>query len=102
MVRWRSIWQRLKLLCLTALMWSAVYGTALARGRGAPKKPPVGGSATSWILPYFLVVFGVGLAMLFICRSSRRRDRARPESYEGGKITKEMQQQQQTGDTRVI
>ena len=31
---------------------------------------------------YGLVILGIGLGMLLVCRSSNRRDRARPEQYE--------------------
>ena len=81
----RSLGRKLAILTLTALLWTAIHGAALARG-GAPKQEDEGGgAASSWTMPYFLVILAVGLGMLAVCRPSRRRDRARPESYEGGK-----------------
>ena len=36
----------------------------------------------TYVMAYFLVIFGVALGMLFVCRSSNRRERARPEQFE--------------------
>jgi len=81
----RSLGLKLTMFTLAALLWTAIHGTALARG-GAPKQEDDGGGgASAWTMPYFLVILAIGMGMLAVCRSSRRRDRARPESYEGGK-----------------
>jgi hypothetical protein len=73
------VWQGGKLAVLTMANWLAVHGAALAQGM-APKKPENGGG--SYIVPYTLVIVGIGLGLLLVCRSSRRRDRAKPEQYE--------------------
>jgi hypothetical protein len=70
-----------KLVFFTLAGWIAVHGTALAQG--LPKKEDNGGG--SYVLPYFLVILGVGLGMVMVCRASNRRDRARPESYDQAK-----------------
>ncbi len=84
----RSLRRTLKTLALTLLCWAAVYGTALARGQPV-KEAPTGGTNASWILPYALVVFSIALGMLVVCRSARRRDRAKPEDYEGDQLSAE-------------
>jgi heme/copper-type cytochrome/quinol oxidase subunit 2 len=78
MKRLRSIGRTLKTLAGTAVCWAAVHGTALAQAR--PQDEEEEGGA-SWTMSYLLVLFGVGLGMLLVCRSSRRRERARPETY---------------------
>lgn len=71
-----------RLAFLTLAGWLAVHGTALAQG--LPKKEDNGGG--SYVFSYFLVILGVGLGMLLVCRASNRRDRARPESYDEAKV----------------
>lgn len=87
----RSIWRRLKTLALAALCWVALQGTVLAQA--AEEENGDGGGAASWTLPYMLVVLAVGLGMLPVCYHSRRRERARPESYEERKMVKELRGQ---------
>jgi hypothetical protein len=40
-----------------------------------------------YVTSYALVLAGVGLGLLLVCRTSNRRDRARPEQYEESKVT---------------
>ncbi|HYW79332.1 MAG TPA: hypothetical protein VE890_07120 [Thermoguttaceae bacterium] len=75
----RAIWQTLRTLTVAAACWLAVHGTALAQATEEKK------SKESWVMSYFLILLVVGLGMLVVCRSSRRRDRAKPESYSGSK-----------------
>jgi SNF family Na+-dependent transporter len=74
-----------KLVFFTTACWLVVHGTVLAQV--PPKKEETGGG--SYVLPYMLVLLGIGLGMLCVCRSSGRRDRAKPEQYEEAKATKE-------------
>ena len=60
---------------MAAVCWAAVYSTALAQ---ETEKKSGGGS---WMLAYGLVFLGVGLGMLLVCRSSRRRDRLKPTMF---------------------
>ena len=76
----RSIGQTLKTLAAVVICWTAVHSTALAQA--SEEK----GSKEKWVLSYFLVIMGVSLGMLVVCRSSRRKDRAKPESYSESKI----------------
>ena len=83
MTNLRSLCNRLKQWALAALCWTAVYNTAWAQDEEVTGG---GDKGTSWIIPYFFVVFCVGLGMLVVCRSARRRDRAKPEGYEGAEL----------------
>ncbi|MEA1952642.1 MAG: hypothetical protein U9N87_14775, partial [Planctomycetota bacterium] len=49
-----------------------------------PKKGevPAGGGSQTWVAPYALVMLAIGLGMLFVVRSSRRSDRAKPKEYQ--------------------
>ena len=76
----RSIVQTLKTLAAAAGCWMALHGTVLAKAKKV--KEETGGSP-SWLLPYSLILFAVVLGMLVVCRSSRRKDRAKPETYSG-------------------
>ena len=75
------VWQRGKLAFFAMAGWLAVHGTALAR---QAKEETEGGSG-SYVAPYAIVLLGVGLGLLLVCRASRRRERARPESYDESK-----------------
>jgi len=75
----RAICRTLRILAVATVCWLAGHGTALAQA--AEGKDGKG----SWVMSYFLLVLIVGLGMLVVCRSSRRRDRAKPESYSGSK-----------------
>jgi hypothetical protein len=72
------VWRGGKLAFFTMAGWLAVHGAVLAQGMETKKKE----SGTSYIVSYTLVIVGIGLGLLLVCRSSRRRDRARPEQYE--------------------
>ena len=49
----------------------------------APVKKDAGNSVGGgvYVMAYFLVIFGIAAGVLFTCRSSGRRERARPEQY---------------------
>ena len=77
-----AIWYKVKLLAVTAGLWLAVDGVALAQR--AAKQAGDGGGGDShkvWVMPYALVMLCIGLGMLVVCRSSRRSDRAKPKKY---------------------
>ena len=73
----RSIWQVLKVLVAAATLWAAVHGVALAKGAEEAE----GDDGGSWVASYALVLVVMGLGMLVVLRSARRRDRVRPEQY---------------------
>jgi hypothetical protein len=64
--------------------WLAVYGTALAQGPQQKKAESEGGG--SYVAYYAIVILAIALGLLFVCRPGQRRDRARPEQYDEGKI----------------
>ena len=75
------IWRKVKLIAMAAAMWTAVHGQVLAAPGQRPGDDSTQGGGQSWVFPYFVVLMGVGLGMLVVCRSSRRAERARPEEY---------------------
>jgi len=80
---------RLRRLILLAsvVVWAAVCGVALAQeaegggGEGGGGGGG-GGGAQAYVLPYTIVILGVGLGLLFVCRSAHRRERPKGEQYE--------------------
>ena len=83
MDRLRSMGTVLRTLTVAAVCWLAACGPALAAADTEGKK---GGGATAWTMPYFVVVLGVALGMMLVCRSARRRDRAKPQTYGDAKV----------------
>ena len=75
-----GLWRRLNLLALAAVCWTALHTVAWAQAAGGGVKEG-GGGGPAYLAPYALVVLCIGLGMLFVCRSARRRLRARPEEY---------------------
>ena len=78
------VWNPYKFLRLSALAfacWAAVQAPALAQAA----KEEVDDKGGNWVMPYALVLMGIGLGLLVVLRSSRRRDRAKPEQYAEGK-----------------
>ena len=84
MDRLRSICWASKTLATAALCWAAVHATAFAGEAEGGAEP----GALVWVKSYGLVVLGVALGMMVVCRSTRRRDRAKPETYGDAKATK--------------
>jgi hypothetical protein len=80
---WRvmSLWGRRALF--TAAGWLMFCQTVLAQPIPQKKAEPEGGS---YVSSYAIVILIVALAIAFVCRPCRRRDRARPESYDEIKV----------------
>jgi hypothetical protein len=79
-------------LGLAALVvWLVLHGAASAQimaGKdgqaGAGQARPASGSSSqsgSYVFPYVFVGLGIAGGLYVVCRSSFRRDRARPEEY---------------------
>ncbi len=58
---------------LAAACWLGSAAEAWAQGDGA------GSGASPWVMPYALVILGVGLGLLVVCKPSRRREKAKVE-----------------------
>jgi len=63
--------------CATA-GWLALYGTAFAQ----PNKTPPSNDGGSYVFSYALILLGVALGMMAVCRPSNRRDRAKADQIE--------------------
>ena len=82
----RQLWRAGRIAVLALVGWLAIYGAAAAQQQ--PAKPNVVPTlnSTTYVFAYFLVIFGIALGMLFVCRSSNRRERAKPEQFVGSKM----------------
>jgi uncharacterized membrane protein (DUF485 family) len=68
---------------------SLAGSAALAQGTAsAPAQSSTTGTG-AYVFGYGLVMLGIVLGLLFVCRTSNRRDRARPEVYGQPKVIEE-------------
>jgi hypothetical protein len=84
----RQSWRAGRIALFALAGWLAVHGAALAQQPSKPKPAVTVGSGV-YVYAYFIVIFGVALGMLFVCRSSNRRERARPEQYAAKSLAEE-------------
>jgi hypothetical protein len=75
----KSLLRRAFFACLAFGGWLAVSGVALAAPPKEEPKPEVGSGV--YVMLYFLVIFGIALGMLCVCRPCNRRDRAKTEQF---------------------
>ena len=61
-------------------VWAVACSRVWAQRSTEPVNP-AGGSVTDYTLAYFLVALGIVLGMMFVVRTSSRRERDRPEKY---------------------
>jgi uncharacterized protein YneF (UPF0154 family) len=71
--------RQLTLWVLTVLCWTAMTSLALA----AEDKKDEEGAPVPYLMPYVVVIGGIGLGMLLICRPSGREDRTKKEALPG-------------------
>jgi hypothetical protein len=83
----KLLWREARNAAFVLAGWLAVHGTALAALQQEEKKAEGGGG--SYVLPYALVILGIALGLLVVCRPSHRRDRAKPEQYDEKNLLKE-------------
>jgi NhaP-type Na+/H+ or K+/H+ antiporter len=76
----RRIWRGGRMAFFALAGWLAVYGAALAEAQQPKKDEPQLNSST-YVMAYMLVLFGVALGLLLVCRTSNRRERAKPEQF---------------------
>jgi hypothetical protein len=84
----RKIWWATRVAFFTLVGWLAVQGVALA---AAPKQPQSNVpeiKSNVYVAAYIVVLIGVASGMLFVCRPSNRRDRAKPEQFSDSKNAK--------------
>lgn len=77
----RSIFHAGKLFAFAVAGWLLSSGFLFAKD--GEKSESSGGS---WVLSFFLVLLGIVLGMLVVCRTSTRRDRVKPEAYVKDKV----------------
>ena len=103
MNEYSALWRRLVLLALAGVILTAAQGVTSAQEEeeaeyGSEMESEGGGEATGtaagstsggggggaqmYLLPYTVVILCIGLAMLFVCRTARRREKPRGEEYE--------------------
>jgi hypothetical protein len=80
----RSLWRGGKAVAFSLACWMVLVGAAWAKD--LPKQPEKDTGDSVYVWCYMIVILGVALGMLFVCRPSNRRDRARPEHYDETKI----------------
>jgi hypothetical protein len=66
---------------LTVLAIWAIPGIAWAQQAGQAGQAAEGGSAPSFAVPYFVVLFGALLGLMVTLNPSKRRDRPRQEQF---------------------
>ena len=76
MNRIRAIWHHILLAIVAVACWALSPGVAWAQ-----EGTEGSGSYTSYTLSYMLVILCIALGMLVVCRSSRRREREKPQQY---------------------
>ncbi len=77
----RFRWQALKTALFCLFIWLSIHGFALAQAAKQAEKESSTTGGGAYVMAYGLVILGTTLGLLFVCRSSNRRDRARPEIY---------------------
>ena len=60
-------------------VWMGCIAMALAKD--TPGGPSATESSSAWVMAYMLVILVIALGMIVVCKSSGRRDRAKPETY---------------------
>ncbi len=86
--------RQLKIALLASAGWLTVHAAVLAQGAGQPAKAGANANASTtgtgpYVMAYLLLIFAIALGMLVVCRSSNRRDRARPEVYAESSLMEE-------------
>jgi heme/copper-type cytochrome/quinol oxidase subunit 2 len=76
----RKTWRASRIALFALAGWLMIHDAALAV---QPAKPNPSETINSnvYVLAYILVILGIALGMLFVCRPSNRRDRAKPEQF---------------------
>jgi len=104
MNEYSTLWRTLIVLALVGVVLTAAHGVASAQeeeesgsesameaSSGEPSgtsggSTSGGGSAQMYLLPYTLLILCIGLGMLLVCRSARRREKPRGEQYQAATL----------------
>jgi SNF family Na+-dependent transporter len=78
MRRLRPVWHVIQLVLLSMAGWMAGEAMALAKDASTPSGGEGGGA---WVWGYMVVILVLSLGMIVVCKSSGRRERAKPEVY---------------------
>ncbi len=73
--------RRLWLAALAVSFWLGLQGLAWAQVAGSQGSTEQPAEAPPYVLPYFVVILCLGLALTIVLNSSKRRERAKPEVY---------------------
>ena len=79
MGRINQLLRRAFFACLAFAGWLATSGVALAAPVKEEPKPEVGSGV--YVMMYFLIIFGIAIGMICVCRPCNRRDRAKTEQF---------------------
>jgi H+/Cl- antiporter ClcA len=94
----KRVWQIIWTACRRVLLFlgcSVALATDVLARDTTGKSESSGNSA--WVWAYILVILGVALGMLVVCKSSGRRDRAKPEAYGEGKGSADKKEEKNNG-----
>ena len=75
----RSICRSVLFSVLTLAVWMVGEAMVLAKDTPGSTSATEGGGA--WVVAYMIVLLVVSLGLIVVCKSSGRRDRAKPEVY---------------------
>jgi hypothetical protein len=84
----RQVWRAGRIAVLTTAAWVTIYGAASAQPSAAKSQPTESVGGGTYVMAYGLVILAITLGMLFVCASSKRRERARPEQFASSKLVK--------------
>jgi hypothetical protein len=79
----QSICRSINFVFLTIAAWVAVEAMLLAKDASGTGVSTEGGGA--WVFAYMIVLLVITLGMIVVCKSSGRKDRAKPEVYSEAK-----------------
>ncbi len=79
MWNFHSICRVVQSALFTLAAWSG--GAAMVIAQSTPSRPLTTESGGAWVMAYMLVLLVVTLGLIVVCKSSGRRERAKPETY---------------------
>jgi hypothetical protein len=79
-----SIRRTVQSALLAVAVWMGCEAMVLAKDTPGGASTTEGGGA--WVVAYMIVLLVVSLGLIVVCKSSGRRDRAKPEVYSEAKV----------------